>query len=251
MSGTYKRQFAEKGRARAYDAGQYGENSYSSLLWELEKEFLARFLEVFRQSVHAIDYLDFACGSGRVISFVEQFVDRSTGVDISQEMLASAASRVKRSLLLRRDLAAAGQPLEGKYDLITSFRFFLNAEPALRLAAICALAARLKDDTSRLIFNNHGNPFSHKLPVWPFHQLRRLGGGYHPAGNYLTHGEIRRLIDSAGLSITETHGFGYLSAKAVPFLGYGRVLGIEKALARRRYLDKLGVNRLYVCRLRS
>jgi SAM-dependent methyltransferase len=249
MSRTYSRQFAERGRAKAYDAGQYGDTSYSSLLWEIEKEFLGRFLDDFGSNLRAIDYLDFACGSGRVISFVEQFVDTSIGVDISQDMLDAAANRVKRSTLVRKDLTDEDQPREGKYDLITAFRFFLNAEPALREAAMRALTVRLKDDKSRLIFNNHGNPFSHKVLLWPFHELGRLKGGYHTSGNYLTDGEVRRLIDSAGLVTTASYGYGYLSAKAIAVLGYGRVDRLERALARKRYLDRVGVNRIYVCRL--
>ena len=164
-------------------------------------------------------------------------------------MVERAAGKLTRGTMMCKDITDEADEIEGRYDLITAFRFVLNAEPALRIAAFKALAARLRDRSSVLVFNNHGNPWSHKLPVWPYHRLRRIGAGYRTEGNYMTGRETRRLADEAGLTIERVLGCGLLSAKSLRLWSYERVLRWEHRLAR-GLAARLGVNQIYVARLK-
>ena len=250
MNQTYRQQFEDPSKAAAYEQTQYAARSYADLLWEIEKQQLADLITEVRKTHEHIAYLDFAAGTGRIIQFMEDKVDSATGIEISQAMVDLAMDKLKKARMLCRDITASDAQVEGQYDLITTFRFILNAEPGLRFKGIKALTARLKDGSSRLIFNNHGNLFSHKLLLWPVHALRRLGKGYIPEGNYMTHRQVLGMADEVGLEIERVAGCGLLSAKALGLLGYDRALRYERRLSRSRVLRRFCVNHMYVARLK-
>ena len=247
--GSYREQFAEPAKVRRYDAVDIGEGSYSDLLWEIEQQQLTAVVEAMRRTHERIELLDFATGTGRIIGFLDDQVDTATGIDVSAAMVEQAREKLRGARMICKDITAAGDEIEGKYDLITAFRFALNAEPSLCQAALKALAARLRDESSVLVFNNHGNPFSHKLPLWPYHAVRRLGRGYITEGNYLTNRRARKFATAAGLTIERVLGCGLLSAKSLWILGYDRARALEHALARSRLLRPIAVNQMYVARL--
>ena len=250
MTTTYRRHFIDRRKAEEYDRVQYAPGTYAEIVGELERQQLAAIVEELRRTHQRIDYLDFAAGTGRIIAFLEDRVDTATGIEISEAMAEQARSRLHKGRIICADITAPGAPIEGRYDLITAFRFVLNAEPALRRDALRALAARLKDASSVLVFNNHGNPFSHKLLMWPYHALRRLGRGYAPEGNYLTNRQARRLAAAAGLEIERTLGCAHLSGRSMRFLSYPTVQRLERRLSRARVLGALGAHQMYVARLR-
>ena len=141
-----------------------------------------------------IEYLDFACGTGRIISFLEDKVDSATGIDISPFMLDRAATKVKKARFLCGDITATGAAVEGHYDLITCFRFLKNAEADLRQAALGQLAKRLRDADSRVVVNCYGgNPFSFKIMLVPYHWLKALLAGQEQP-KYVTNGRLRKII---------------------------------------------------------
>src|SRR5262249_23544285 len=142
-----------------------------------------------------------------------------------------------------------GAPIEARYDLITAFRFVLNAEPALRAAAMKALAARLRGPESRLVFNNHGHLWSAKLLLRPRHALRRLGRGWQPEGNYMTARQARTLAAGAGLVIEQSLGSAHLSPRIAKLLPAAAVAGLERRLSRSRLLGRFGSHQMYVARL--
>lgn len=246
---SYREQFAEPAKARRYDAVDTGAGSYSQLLWEIEKQQLASIVDEMRRTRDRIDLLDFATGTGRIIGFLESRVDSATGIDVSAAMVELAREKLTGARMFCKDITAPDDEIEGTYDLITAFRFALNAEPSLCLAALKAMAARLRDETSLLVFNNHGNPFSHKLPLWPYHAVRRLGGGYVTEGNYMTNRRARTLTEAAGLRIERVEGCGLLSARSLRVFGFERVLALERKLARSRLMRPLAVNQMYIARL--
>ena len=183
MTLSYREQFADPSSARKYEQF-YSPNTADDLRWQVEQVHLQKVLDQLRKTMPRIDYLDFACGTGRIISFVEPHVDSATGIEISPEMVKIAQKYVKDASLLCRDITADDAEIENKYDLITTYRFILNAEPSLRIAGFNALAARLKDQSSRLVFSNHGNPWSYKALMWPYHVVRQSLHGKKRSGNY-------------------------------------------------------------------
>jgi predicted TPR repeat methyltransferase len=101
-----------------------------------------------------VRHLDFACGTGRILHLLAPKVGSSTGVDISDSMLAVAKEQTPNARLICADLTRSDDLADEKFDLITSFRLFPNAEPKLRDEAMAQLARHLAPD-GFLIFNNH------------------------------------------------------------------------------------------------
>lgn len=248
MTATYREQFSRREAAEKYDRVYMGPN-YSNVLWEIEKELLSEIISGVRKSHEHIDYLDFAAGTGRVISYVEGMVDSATGIEISPAMAEIAQEKLSKGTMIVKDITSNDDPTENKYDLITMFRFILNAETPLRSSVMKGLVKRLRNNDSRIVFDNHGSLFSHKALMWPYHKIRRMGKGYQTSGNYLTDREVQTLARAVGLKIERSVDYGVLSPKAMLFLSYERILEIEKRLAcGSSLLSRFGCNRLYVAR---
>jgi SAM-dependent methyltransferase len=240
-SSEYSRSFCGKTRASTYDRF-YERGTADEAIWSIERDFLVDFFARHKAKWPECSYLDFACGTGRVIAFMEQFAAFSRGVDISPDMLEAARKEVSRSELICADVTAAGA-VEGRYDLITAFRFFLNAEPPLSTRVMQSLARLLKNPQSRLVFSNHGNPCSYKAIAWPVHRARQFVFGRKPAGNYLTHSEVERLVEQANLKIVERFGCGVVSPKLFNFAP-ATARKFERRIGGK--VGRLGVNQIYV-----
>lgn len=249
MTDSYRRRFEGASDAAAYDREQYSVSGYPALLWDVERRLLTDVIGGLRQTHARISYLDFACGTGRVLSFIENMVDDSTGVEISEAMLALAGEKVRRSTLIHSDITSDDSLLENRYDLITCFRFILNAEPQLREEALSRLVACLRDSTSRIVFNNHAHLWSYKVVTWPSACASRRIHSDTSSRNFLTHAEVERMATRLGLVIERRVGYGFFSAKALRLTTYGGLLALEHRLAGLRGLQNIGSNQLYVARL--
>ena len=125
---TYSDSHTKPGKGREYDE-YYGSDPWARYLWSREQEVLAQALAEFL-GARSVRALDFACGTGRICSFLETRVASCSGVDVSEAMLAEARAKLKRTTLHRANLMEASPPFEKEsFDLITAFRFFVNAEP--------------------------------------------------------------------------------------------------------------------------
>jgi SAM-dependent methyltransferase len=232
MPETYSTHFREGETARKYETGEYAPGTYADLLWQIEQDQLRAIVSELRSVKPRIEALDFASGTGRITALIEDLTDAATGIEISPAMCDIAARKVKRAKIICADILAANAPVEEKYDLITAFRFFLNADPSLRPVAMKALAARLRDKQSLLVFNNHGNLWSHKLMMWPYYQIRRIGKGRTATGNYLTTAQVQPLLEAAGLRLDRVLPSGFYSAKAMRLAGFERTLRWEQRAAK-------------------
>ena len=242
---TYRDHFTVTGSGGAYDEGQYGAGSFWECVWTLEKTVLDHIAAEQRARSGTLAYLDFACGTGRVLAHLEGRCDTARGIDVSGEMLSRARKRVRLAELVCADVTASGGSVEGHYDLITAFRFVLNAEPALREAGLRALALRLKDGRSRLVVNTHGNPVSYKGIVVPFRRALHLRGADE---NLLSAAALARSLDEAGLEPESQFGMGVLPAPVLSRLPRNVALGLERTFSRIWGLRGLGVNQILVCR---
>ena len=87
--------------------------------------------------------IDFACGTGRVIQFLSSRSAQVIGVDISAAMLGVARGRAPGARLIEGDVTVDPGLLTETADIVTAFRFLLNAEPPLRAAALDWMRDRL------------------------------------------------------------------------------------------------------------
>lgn len=145
-------------------------------------------------------YLDFACGTGRITSLVAPLARESWGVDVSASMVAEASRKCPATRFILRDLTT--EPLDKRdFDLATAFRFFGNAQDALRGAAFRAISRHLVRG-GYFVFNNHRNLGSGRA------LLQRASGRFDDHAD-LDLGKIRRLMEPAGLQLVRTIGIGW------------------------------------------
>ena len=95
---NYAQRFQDRNDVESYERVEYAANSYSTRMWQLQQPILKQILSACRNGRKTpTQLLDFACGTGRVLSFIESLVDQSEGVDISPEMVAVARQRCGKS----------------------------------------------------------------------------------------------------------------------------------------------------------
>lgn len=191
----YRASHLEKGGR--YDAA-LAESPFDAYMASWERKHLPRLLRRFYPDGPQ-RYLDFACGTGRITEQVAPMARQSTGVDISPTMIEEARKKCPQTRFQLADLTQQDPDL-GDFDLITSFRFFGNAQDELREGALKALSRRLVRG-GHLVINSHRNPRAlHAL-------LNRLTGG--DAGAMDLHlPKLRALLARHGLRIVAMQPIG-------------------------------------------
>jgi ubiquinone/menaquinone biosynthesis C-methylase UbiE len=129
---------------------------YRRIVWEWEKDVLNEIVQNFCKTGSSFRYLDFACGTGRILRLLENYMGESYGIDVSESMLSVAKEKIHHSHLIRRDLTKEDIFPDNYFDIITAFRFFLNAQQDLRESVLCAFRRILIKD-GYLIVNIHMN----------------------------------------------------------------------------------------------
>jgi SAM-dependent methyltransferase len=213
---------------------------YPHLLWSFERAIITEVIEQ-RFEGKPFRHLDVACGTGRILAHVQGLSTKSFGVDISPSMLRTAQTRTRNAVVIRGDFAAPSPPFAGKFDVITCFRFFLNADPWLR-KSVAANARALLADRGLFVFNNHRN--YHSLT----YRMLRAAGKSTAELACMTHEEASELIANAGLRIVRIYHVGFVPGTDhkmyLPYELSARVESIAiKVSALRRFANDL----VYVC----
>jgi SAM-dependent methyltransferase len=192
--------------------------------------------------VDGLVHLDFACGTGRVVSAVESMTAKSIGLDISPNMVSLARKKVRAADLRVGDILESPNIVGFHYDVITAFRFFLNAEPELRSKMMKCLSSRLRGPESRLIFNIHGNR----------HSMRHLGITYRAIrgeqNSEMTFAEAKSLAEAAGLEIESWFGFGVCPRILHRTILKSFVRFVDRIAAKIRFLRGVSCDLLFVCK---
>lgn len=202
----YRDSHTAPGKGASYDEN-FRDKRYRKYIWSWEQKVLRDILVTHLADRDDIHYLDFACGTGRIVGFLEDHVQSSCGVDVSEEMLHRASEKVKKTELIRADLTQDNPLGDRKFDLITAFRFFLNAQRELREAAMGSLASHLKDG-GILVFNSHMNHGS--LTAMTLRAYRRLRGRDPNAITTFGYQEVDDLTRRFGLRIIDTYHRGLI-----------------------------------------
>ncbi|ARP64375.1 SAM-dependent methyltransferase [Mesorhizobium sp. WSM1497] len=176
-------------------------SGYYAALWSrIEKPLIESMLQPLGGPERSC--LDFARGTGRITNVAAPLFGQVVGVDVSQSMLACA--RVPEHVkLIKADLTLA--PLPRKFDAVTAFRFFLNAENALRHDALLAIHAHLNEG-GLLISNIQMNATSPMGRVCRFLN-RRAGRTIHST---LSIDAYRQMLVANGFAVERIIGYGFL-----------------------------------------
>lgn len=204
------------------------------LMWDLEKRILRKEVKM------ANDYLDFATGTGRIISALSDLANKKYGLDISEKMLEVAIRNSKDTQFINRDFREPIPELENKrFDLITAFRFFPGAENKLREDAMRFISNKLKKG-GVLIVNNHRNFWSIPYVVMRIFFIKRGFGG-------MKNGEMIRLAKKYGLTLTRCYSMGIVTwTEKRNILPWPMVFFIENMLLRWARFHRLGYNVVFI-----
>ena len=215
---SYRESHTGKGRGERYDA--HHAIRVDAMLWDSFVKPFVRSLMEQAASGGMNRYLDFACGTGRVLKVGHSVFGQSTGIDISQDMLLVAQKRVREARLIQTDVTREQTQEFGMFDCITLFRFILNAEDDLRRSVLKWISEHTESG-GILILNNHRNSvsissFFTRLAFWQPASAR----------NRLSLAQTEDLLNEVGFSIERCKGFGILpTIFGRPI--FGRVLQIK------------------------
>lgn len=237
---SYRESHKYQGKGAEYEA-YYENKPWQRFLWSREREIILQILDRYFKDKD-VHLLDFACGTGRITELLENRVKTSTGVDVSGSMLEIAGEKLKRTEIIEADITAENILKPRKFNLITAFRFFVNAEPELRSAAIRSLA-ELLDENGYLVFNNHQNSGS---PWIKLRNARYRKKQPEYVLNVMSFEQMKNLAEGAGLEIIEIYPAGFFHPPKVP-VSYRLNRAIDRAAGKLNCLNRFSENLIAVC----
>jgi len=238
---SWHQKFQISAQAVAWDDA-YSQPNYNTFIWELQKARLRQIFARLQKAKPTLRHLDFACGTGRVMLGVEDFVSQSVGIDVSPQMITRARAKLPCAEFRHGDILANADLLDGQYDVITAFRFFLNADPEVRTPVLRLLGQHLSGEHARLIFNIHSNVFSYlglRNALLPL-----------PNEQSMSFASVCRHIEEAGLAIESWYGFGIFPFRRLHSTWLSRWLQKSDSWAAQRgWLRRVSGDLLFVCRV--
>ncbi|ACZ42083.1 Methyltransferase type 12 [Thermobaculum terrenum ATCC BAA-798] len=242
MSSGYATRFQTEEAVKEYEQVEYSPNSYSAKIWSLQKPIVLRLIEDFASTRKESRLLDFACGTGRILSTVEPLVSESVGLDISPSMIKIAASKCKRSELIVGDILQNPDLVDDQFDIITCFRFLLNAESQTRIDVLRVLRSKLVSRNGILVANVHGNSWSARHLALLYRKW--VKGEIH---NEMSPPEITRMFHAAGFKIVRYYGFGIIPPTLYRTPLAPMAFKVDSIARDIHILRSISVDLLYVC----
>lgn len=204
------------------------------IIWNLEKKIINEFIK----NKEITNHLDFAAGTGRIAEFLQKNINSQCLLDSSKKMLAHAKKNLDLNKTTFIDQDFTKIELDKKFDLITAFRFFPNAEIFLRDEAMKFISDHLNKD-GLLILNNHYNFWS--IPFF----ISRLT--FRSDGFGMTHGEVVELIKKNNLKLIQFKSIGiFTKNEKKTFVPWFVISKLENFLYKKFSNHKLGYNIIYL-----
>jgi SAM-dependent methyltransferase len=249
MITSYAERFQQESDVAFYEAAEYGAESYATAIWQLQRPVLENLVKDFSTAqTGPVRLLDFACGTGRVLSALEPLVGAADGVDISENMVAVARGKCPKARLLVGDILAQTELLQGTYDLITCFRFVLNAEPGLRGRVLRRLRQVLRAPDGLLLVNVHGNSRSLRHPAIVWRRWREHGGNGRTMLNEMSPAAAKQLLAESGFEVVQQIGFGVLPPTLYRTPLRRMVAAVDRTFACGNFWPDRAIDILFVCR---
>jgi ubiquinone/menaquinone biosynthesis C-methylase UbiE len=230
-------------------------NRFELAIFRLERAILEDLFRRLRSSDPNTSYLDFACGTGRIITVFKDMIRSKVGVDTSAGQLAVAQEKVPDAEFILGNVVTDPALLAGRrFDLITSFRLLLNLEPENRVPVLRALR-ELLTPSGYLIVDNHMNRYSvlglmallaHKVLRFP--KKPRVPPGRRGIISTMSEREMRQALTAAGLQVEEVHRIFVLPGHKSLLLLPPRWLVPLEGFLSRLPSNRFSKNQIYVCR---
>jgi SAM-dependent methyltransferase len=211
------------------------------LYWQnFEKPYLENLFARLRQECPG-RYLDFACGTGRILQLGFPHFAESVGIDVSNVMLAEARRRVPGARFIQADVMV-NPPPTGTFNVISLFRFILSAEHYLREGVLLWLRSVIARD-GVLVLNNHLNGRS---PLGVIHRVDNIRHGR--PGAPPSDRDIEMLLQRCRFKVFEQYGFGVIPPwRDRRLFPSTPLLYLEKLLGKSKMLQKHAKDRIYLC----
>jgi len=243
MSQDYRDSHTSEGYGKSYDEDLFSRGSFGYEMWKKEQIILK---DIVTRYTNRGRYMDFACGTGRVLALLEGYFDEAIGLDISADMQSIAKEKVVNAQLVCGDATKNPDIVSGKFDCITSFRFFLNAQTELREKALGYIASELKDENSVFIFNIHGNKYSTRWFLVMFDRIFNIS-----KQNQMSLTEIKNMLDPHGLEIVRYYGIGFIYKVFYKFMPKFLWNTFESIFARLPFLKGFSLYFIFVCKKKT
>jgi|GEM_PF-2827941 len=240
-----------------YDKGI--SNRFELLLFELEKRVLFKQVEEIEKVLPSISYLDFACGTGRIIALFDGDFDKALGVDTNPTQLEVARQKAAHASFIEGNIVTdPGLIADGSVNLITSFRLMLNLEPDNRGVILRELHRTLSDG-GYLIVDNHMNRYSFlglialfMRKVLRYPDKSNLQPGQKGIINTMTERQMRRLLKMSGFELLQVARCGILPGhKSFCLLPEKLLIPVESFLSRIPVVNLLSKNQIFLCKKKN
>jgi SAM-dependent methyltransferase len=190
---------------------------YYAAQWRLLERPLLERLFVELRAGGARSMLDIACGQGRITLLGARHFDQVQGIDYSPSMLGRATNARQEDASLngadvRFDVGdVRTYTADHPFDVVTAFRFFLNAEDDLRLEGL-RCARRNLAPHGTFITNVHVAASS---PLAWFYGVSNAASRWmrkttSPVRNSLSLSAFKHLLASEGLEAYQVHRYSLL-----------------------------------------
>ena len=233
-------------KGKTYDES-FSVSDYRQFISEWENKVLNKI--VAKYVIRKENYLDFACGTGRITKLIEQYFVNSFGVDISETMLKEARKKVLKAKIIQQDITSNNPFLKDQMDLITSFRFFLNAEQTLRSEVLTQLNIILKQN-GHLVFNIHNNRtfISNTIDKFVITK-KKIGGNNFQPQNSISIREIRQLLKKHDFEIVRMYHRAVIPLKGeTSKFKISKYSKIEDFFSNISLLRNISKNIIFVCK---
>ncbi len=242
----YRKSHTSNSKGEDYDKS-FRNSDYRQFILRWEDLVLKNIISEF--VVNKQNYLDFACGTGRITKLVEQSFNNAYGIDVSESMIKQATKKVKKAKIIKQDITISNPFESDQMDLITSFRFFLNAEKKLRSEVLDSLHSILNRD-GYLVFNIHNNStiISRSIDKLAIFKKKLDGKKFQPQ-NSMSISEVRCLLDKHNFEIVKTYHKALIPLKSEKStFKISKYTKIENLFSGIDFAKHLSRNIIYVCR---
>ncbi|UZW54137.1 bifunctional 2-polyprenyl-6-hydroxyphenol methylase/3-demethylubiquinol 3-O-methyltransferase UbiG [Sphingobium sp. JS3065] len=166
--------------------------------------------------------LDVGCGAGLLSEPLARMGATLTALDAAEENIAVARSHADgQGLAIDYRATPVEQLEESGFDLVTSMEVIEHvADPA---AFIAALAQKLAPDGLLILSTPNRTPLSRLAMITIGESIGGIPKGTHDWRKFLNPEELTKLLEDAGLEVTDSSGLSFTPAK-------GFILSPNKAI---------------------